>query len=303
MTQIRFDQLAKQYLEAFLEPLGTVQRHLEVPGESKFIDIWFTPDPAAAPLALDLGILSRIATTPCLLEPFRNPPSRQETRSCLLKLLWMQEQTRRQAKPAPQPEASLPKLWILASSLSKPIVTEFGGQLRPDWLPGIYFLPEAFKTVLIAINELPATPETLWLRILGRDAIQQQAIAELLAFPIDDPRRSSILELLISWRITLELTQPTNDEEERLMVVLSQAYLDWQQKTKQQGREEGREEGERSLVFRLLARRVGELPEGVRSSIESLSVPQLEALAEALLDFANLSDLEQWLTEHPIETR
>ena len=158
MTQIRFDQLAKQYLEAFLEPLGTVQRHLEVPGESKFIDIWFTPDPAAAPPALDFGILSRIATTPCLLEPFRNPPSRQETRSCLLKLLWMQEQTRRQAKPAPQPEVSLPKLWILASNLSKPIVTEFGGQLRPDWPAGIYFLPTAFKTVLDRDQRTPCHP-------------------------------------------------------------------------------------------------------------------------------------------------
>jgi len=34
MSRIRFDQLAKQYLEEFLEPLGTVQRNWEVPGES-----------------------------------------------------------------------------------------------------------------------------------------------------------------------------------------------------------------------------------------------------------------------------
>lgn len=58
-------------------------------------------------------------------------------------------------------------------------------------------------------------------------------------------------------------------------------------------------EGERSLVLRLLNRRVGTLPEFVRSRVEALSLPQLEALGEALLDFSGLSDLEDWLAEHP----
>jgi hypothetical protein len=39
MTQTPHDQLAKQYLEEFLSPLGTVQRQYEVPGETKFIDM------------------------------------------------------------------------------------------------------------------------------------------------------------------------------------------------------------------------------------------------------------------------
>ncbi len=59
--------------------------------------------------------------------------------------------------------------------------------------------------------------------------------------------------------------------------------------------EQGIERGERSLIFRLLNRRVGELPEPVRLQLEVLSVPQLETLCEALLDFSSLSDLEAWL--------
>jgi hypothetical protein len=35
MTQIPFDQLSKEFLKEFLSPLGTVERSLEVPGESK----------------------------------------------------------------------------------------------------------------------------------------------------------------------------------------------------------------------------------------------------------------------------
>ena len=37
------------------------------------------------------------------------------------------------------------------------------------------------------------------------------------------------------------------------------------QDIKEEGREEGREQGERSLVLRLLTKRVGELPQDVRS--------------------------------------
>jgi hypothetical protein len=43
MTQSPFDSLAKQYLEDFLTPIGTVEREYEIPGESKFVDVWFTP--------------------------------------------------------------------------------------------------------------------------------------------------------------------------------------------------------------------------------------------------------------------
>ena len=61
--------------------------------------------------------------------------------------------------------------------------------------------------------------------------------------------------------------------------------------------ERGMEQGERSLVLRLLARRVGEIPEGIRSQVELFSLNEIESLGEALLDFVNLSDLEQWLMQ------
>jgi predicted transposase/invertase (TIGR01784 family) len=60
-------------------------------------------------------------------------------------------------------------------------------------------------------------------------------------------------------------------------------------------KEEGRIEGERSLIFRLLQRRVGELPQDIRESIETLSLEKLENLGEALLDFTSLADLQVWL--------
>lgn len=60
-------------------------------------------------------------------------------------------------------------------------------------------------------------------------------------------------------------------------------------------KQEGRSVEAKTLVLRLLTRRVGELPQEVRSRIESLSLEQLEDLGEALLDFQGMSDLDAWL--------
>ncbi|WP_311774897.1 DUF4351 domain-containing protein [Nostoc sp. 2RC] len=57
-------------------------------------------------------------------------------------------------------------------------------------------------------------------------------------------------------------------------------------------KEEGREAKARSLIFRLLTKRVGELPQQLRQRIESLSLQQLENLGEALLDFISMADLQ-----------
>jgi predicted transposase/invertase (TIGR01784 family) len=62
-----------------------------------------------------------------------------------------------------------------------------------------------------------------------------------------------------------------------------------------EGRQEGRQEGESELVLRLLTRRVGNLSASVRSQIKALPLVQVEELAEALLDFTQMSDLVVWL--------
>ncbi|WP_416674908.1 Rpn family recombination-promoting nuclease/putative transposase [Egbenema bharatensis] len=63
----------------------------------------------------------------------------------------------------------------------------------------------------------------------------------------------------------------------------------------QEGREEGRQQGEVAIILRLLNRRVGEIPVEVQEQIRHLGIPQLEALGEALLDFATIEDLLRWL--------
>lgn len=70
------------------------------------------------------------------------------------------------------------------------------------------------------------------------------------------------------------------------------------QEALQEGRQEGEQAGESRLVLRLLSRRIGELSPEMRSQIQALSLQQLETLGEALLDFSQPSDLENWLRSH-----
>ena len=61
------------------------------------------------------------------------------------------------------------------------------------------------------------------------------------------------------------------------------------------GREQGLKTGELELTLRLLQRRCGGLTPSQEARIRALPLPQLEALAEALLDFQAAADLETWL--------
>jgi predicted transposase/invertase (TIGR01784 family) len=62
--------------------------------------------------------------------------------------------------------------------------------------------------------------------------------------------------------------------------------------------QEGRQEGEQSLVLRQLTRRIGNVTPELAVKVQSLSLTQLEALGEALLDFAKPADLITWLDEN-----
>jgi len=61
------------------------------------------------------------------------------------------------------------------------------------------------------------------------------------------------------------------------------------------GIRQGRQAGESALVLRQLRRRLGPLPEARCRAIELLSLPKIEALGEALLDFDSPDDLSRWL--------
>jgi predicted transposase YdaD len=69
----------------------------------------------------------------------------------------------------------------------------------------------------------------------------------------------------------------------------------------ERGRQEGRQEGlqrEQALVLRQLTRRIGNVTPAKQAQVQALSLTQLEALGEALLDFSKPADLVDWLRQN-----
>ena len=170
MTRQLHDQFAKQYLEELLSPLGKVETSKDISSEIRQVDVWFVPQSTLDQSQPKLGILNQIAVTSCLIEPFRNAPTEVEIRTCLLKLYQLHGNELRKARRENKAiaEAELPHLWMLVPSFSSRMIQGCGGAVKKEWGTGIYFLAEFLKAAVIAINQLPETQETLWLRVLGR---------------------------------------------------------------------------------------------------------------------------------------
>ncbi|MFW9258734.1 DUF4351 domain-containing protein [Nostoc sp. CALU 546] len=306
MTRFIHDQFAKDYLEELLKDYGEVKASEKVSGEIKEIDVLFTPAKQQSSNIQILGLLGRFAEHPAIIEPYRNPASTDEICDCILKLLEIKALLRREAKAnkTKLQDSEIPKLWVFTPTISETRLSSFGTIQKQGWLSGVHFLPDALRTAIVAIHQLPQTPETLWLRLLGRGSVQSQAIIELQALPLDHPYQKQTLELVYNLRENLRVNQELEADDRELIMRLEPLYQrnreQAREEGRQEGKQEGRQEGKQNLILRQLNRRIGEIDTSLIEQIQGLSLEQLENLGEALLDFSSFSDLETWLNQQSI---
>ncbi|MEG4585138.1 flagellar assembly protein H [Microcoleus sp. MOSTC5] len=296
MTKFPHDQFAKEYLQELLSPLGEVETSKNVTAEVREIDVWFQPTSFEGEYVQSLGLLGKMAATAAIIEPFRNPVTAEGIFSCVVKLLNSRAEQGRRANRQDQrfEERQLPMLWILTPTASEALLSSFGFRTPEDsegWGRGVYFLSEVWRVGLIAIHQLPRTPETMWLRMLGRGRVQQGAIAELTAFPLDASLRANALQLLYTLQANLQANTPTNptmdDEDQELVMAIVPLFQQHLQEARLQGleqglerglergiergREEGREEGQRLILESFLQVRFGELDPLTLTFLRSVS--------------------------------
>ncbi|MCU0542164.1 MAG: hypothetical protein MUE44_08215 [Oscillatoriaceae cyanobacterium Prado104] len=215
MTAFPQDQFVKEYFKELLSPLGGVETSKDVPDEDRQIDVWFKPTSFASEYAQSLGLLGKLAATTAIIEVFHNEVDTEEIFSCTIKAINSTAKIRQEADRENQDLAAkqLPRLWVLTPTVSEHLLNGFDFRVPPKsegWEKGVYFLPEAWRVGLIAIHQLPIVAGTLWLRVLGKGQVQQQAIAELTALPVDRPLRVSALQLLGDLQASLQANPTTN---------------------------------------------------------------------------------------------
>jgi len=309
MTRFIHDQFAKEYLKELLSPLGSVTVSRKIPAEVREVDVLFVPEERNESSlrtlgVFALGILGKIVENSAIIEPFRNPVTTDEICSCIGKLFDFDAECNRLANREEKPliPSDRARLWILSPTLSKPILDSFGANLELESFgEGVYRLPPAFRTTIVVIHQLPRTPETLWLRLLGKGNVQKTAIAEFKSLPDKTQFKDKVLELLSNLFAMLDVGQNLDSEERELIMELSSLYLERIKDATERGIEQGIERGiEReavSFVMRLLNRRFGLISSDIEQKIRNLPVNRIEDLGEALLDFQSITDLSNWLEQ------
>ncbi len=146
----------------------------------------------------------------------------------------------------------------------------------------------------------PATPLARALSLLLQpdrlvrsvsDALRQQALS--------DTRAAEVLPLIPAIVLTRFSDRPLSEICQMVGITLedftkSRAY----QEIFGLGEARGEARGEAKVTLRQLNRRCGSLSTDTTARIQALPLEQLEALAEALLDFTGPADLDAWLAAH-----
>ncbi len=141
--------------------------------------------------------------------------------------------------------------------------------------------------------------------------VAQAVVARVRQASVDKGQGAAIVEL-VETILVYKLPRLTRQEIQTMLGLTdlelkqTQFYQDVFAEGRQEGRQEGHLEGRRqegvTLILRLVQRRCGVLTPALRAHVERLSVPQLELLGEALLDFRSVTDLEQWLAANETPT-
>ena len=156
----------------------------------------------------------------------------------------------------------------------------------------------------IFLNELALLPLAPLAETNSPERLLTQVAAEVAKIEAIEQRRNVLaaVQIIAGLRYDKTLIQQLLRED---IMRESVIYQDILQQGIQQGVQRGREEGEASLIIRQLTRRFGELPPQLPQQIRSLSLTQLDALGEELLDFTEIAEviafIEQLTSESDAE--
>ena len=150
----------------------------------------------------------------------------------------------------------------------------------------------------------PATPLARVLSLLLQPESQVRAVSEgLRQQALNDAGAAEVLPLIPAIVLTRFSDRPVSEICEMVGITLddftkSRAYQEIFGLGEARGEARGRTQEVITVTLRLLNRRCGSLSGATTARIEALPLEQLEALAEALLEFTGPADLEAWLAAH-----
>jgi hypothetical protein len=289
--RFRHDQRAKQLASRLLEGFGETTTSEEVLADSQQIDVWHLPNEGSQDRTR-LGMFGRMTKSACLLEPYHEPPDDDALRECIRKHLSFHHARVLKAR-AGGGKVVLPlaTCWIVSSGRPVSALPAFGFAPAGGWPRGIYATPPGFRVNLVVLTEVPRSRDTLLLRLLGRGAVLQHALRDLLALPEGSWERTATFPVFA--RLRFDMPQDPHDRtaEEEELAVTSQQMVEALQR---EAMEEGAERAFAHQFERRLRRVLRDDERAcLRKRAETLG---LERIGDVVLDLSE-DELAAWLAD------
>ena len=153
------------------------------------------------------------------------------------------------------------------------------------------------------LDRLPENPEPslslAMLQLIAESPATAMVQAKEILRQVEQTPTSVSKEVIIELVETIMVYKFPQLSSQEITQMLGLAESAKQTRVYQEGIEEGRLEAYQTLILKLLAQRLNNLQSSIQTKIKALSLLQLEALGEALLSFASVDELQQWLESNP----
>jgi hypothetical protein len=299
-----FDQFHKSLSGTFLDQFGQAAPEHEIPHAPQYADLVFEPDGRVAE-APRHGWMGRMAAAgPCVIEFFSHPVRPDELDACIYKRDGLYQLRLQRARHDGRPRPVLPHLWVTTSGRPRDILRVREAERLAGWPPGFWTLRRGYGLHVVVLPELPVEPDTLMLRLLGRDAVLHQALQEAARLEYTHPLKRLLGPLVVAFQP--HILQDLDLSKELDMHVFEQwqaVYNQWERETTDRGRKEGlkegREEGRKEAgkeakaeaLLQLLEWRFGTVPEVVTARVARASKKTIDRWFQRALGAATLDDV------------
>jgi Skp family chaperone for outer membrane proteins len=239
------DAFAKEHARIIGEGLGEFDDNLSISTETLDFDVLFIPNSEF--LAQDeqtLDLYCRLLKTDSVvnIEFFSGALRSENLRECRIRtnLDWVKQRNyydrlNKEIKASKdlantrklEAKLSKPKLkfcWIIVALSSTKTLDSYQAKPHLTWGKGVYLLPEIERMGVVIIPELEKSPDTLWLRTLGKEKILTEAFLETIDLPFAHPKRNAIIDLGRSYFNFLSEIEVPSDEETTDMRTLREIY-------------------------------------------------------------------------------
>ena len=262
------DFLTKHLLEEALEPLTAVEREKPIsPTDEQRADLYFEPRPDRPPPAAvpHVGIVWHMSLRRGLFEVFSAPPSLAEVRGCVRKQLNLHH-----GLGLKLGSIAVPDLWVLCAGRPDALLARLGLPPADGWPRGFYGADTLSPLWVVALTELPATPETRLLRLCGTPEMRAAALAEIEALPTQDPCRQPLHKMLRVILYLLLRDDPARDAQEPdAMTRARQEFENFLQETYRQGASDGQADS----VLTVLGAKGIAVSDAIRAQIRACTDP------------------------------